>query len=1098
MKKFLVVVVFCLPAFGQAAYSGLGLYSGSATYVDSSSSCAAPNFCAYDGVDLVPTPDPPDVGGLINNGATVYDTSFIGHTMWNGSIFSNSAYLSPVTRLTDSTTKNAAQSPMAGVGGNGNRILTNTDTSLVDIEITGNRNLCRFNTTTGHCSSTGWYNNGSYSNTGILITTAQNTATPCNSGCATTNFGVPEFSRVNRQLDIVFGPMTGTSTTAQLAVYPVTIVPETGAYTIGSPVADFINALPVGSNAPNWAPNTSYSQGAYVTHVLTSAEMSNGGVWQASTAYNLGDISNNNGSVVDCMYKVIKAGTSDTSAPAFLPASSGCTAGSNLTDNGVTWQSTKFTAQMIYQNIASGTRTSASSSFQWVATAQTIGTGCSISQNSPAVNCPGSSFTSAIVGQASSLTGAWNANSTTTLYTTIASVQSTTQLTLTVAAPVAVSGTGTLALTGHPDLGSSTVGDANGLVWVAISPNYVPTTATGLWTGGPGISGDAAYSGYPSRYGWSVSTNTYGDPPDYKADTEQGYGTWVPRYDGITNTYHLLNTATGIWTDWNCSGGTGPYCTGGSWTNNYVTTLQAIVNPLGNGTVCSQFLHGAGLVNAAGYIGPITTNNTGNTYGVNYLNPACSNLLQYYIWNSDTSTADPYASLEITAFGLSHDAYAANHLVDESSSGWGYTAAVFFSEYPLNNVNGNGTGNPVVNSPIYPPPFSVYLQPLASQSTVQTVPPGCYVTVGGVMKNPDCNLSEVFGSHLSWVNDPGTDTWPACSTFYSAFQTNAWQNVMACAQTYPTYPAGYSATQGGVSLAGQPSVGRIWSFTHTFNTGTSLLFSTQFGVSEISQDGKWGFWGSDWGCTLGSTTGSGPSVWSSGTYYQKLLLSWVDPFTMTGGTPAALCGWQWVANKPYVAGQTVNPIEGLSGSGAVDDVFQALTSGTSGPYTGTITATGAIGPKCGSAHCFAITNPPSQTAIAATATTESGTTATVTVGTGMQLNDGQFVTLAGYTPSGYNGTFAVTGTVGSGCPGASCAKVTTFQLAGLPSGLGPVTTLGTAASQGDTVCDLTTPGSDSLDPALPYSSSCATGVVWQDVGTQTQRGDVFAVELGTN
>ncbi len=32
MKKFLAVVVFCLPAFGQASYSGLGLYSGPAAY----------------------------------------------------------------------------------------------------------------------------------------------------------------------------------------------------------------------------------------------------------------------------------------------------------------------------------------------------------------------------------------------------------------------------------------------------------------------------------------------------------------------------------------------------------------------------------------------------------------------------------------------------------------------------------------------------------------------------------------------------------------------------------------------------------------------------------------------------------------------------------------------------------------------------------------------------------------------------------------------------------------------------------------------------------------------------------------------------------
>ena len=32
MKKFLVVVFFCLPACGQAAYSGHGLYSGRAAY----------------------------------------------------------------------------------------------------------------------------------------------------------------------------------------------------------------------------------------------------------------------------------------------------------------------------------------------------------------------------------------------------------------------------------------------------------------------------------------------------------------------------------------------------------------------------------------------------------------------------------------------------------------------------------------------------------------------------------------------------------------------------------------------------------------------------------------------------------------------------------------------------------------------------------------------------------------------------------------------------------------------------------------------------------------------------------------------------------
>ncbi|MGD1215227.1 MAG: hypothetical protein ABR861_09600 [Terriglobales bacterium] len=60
MKKVLAVIVFCVSAFGQAAYSGLGLHSGSGTYVASSSSCAAPTFCAYTVIDVIPWGTVPD------------------------------------------------------------------------------------------------------------------------------------------------------------------------------------------------------------------------------------------------------------------------------------------------------------------------------------------------------------------------------------------------------------------------------------------------------------------------------------------------------------------------------------------------------------------------------------------------------------------------------------------------------------------------------------------------------------------------------------------------------------------------------------------------------------------------------------------------------------------------------------------------------------------------------------------------------------------------------------------------------------------------------------------------------------------------------
>jgi hypothetical protein len=476
--------------------------------------------------------------------------------------------------------------------------------------------------------------------------------------------------------------------------------------------------------------------------------------------------------------------------------------------------------------------------------------------------------------------------------------------------------------------------------------------------------------------------------------------------------------------------------------------------------------------------------------------PVCQILNNFQLWQPTTASFDPYSSLQISADGLAHWALGTNKLITERNSGWGFTAGVFIGVYNANNMQGNSGGNPVLTSQEYPPPFSVYLSPLASQSTPETTPPGCYVTVGSTEKNPDCNLSELFGSHLSLAGDPGTDTYPACGTTYSQFSVNAWQNMETCFQSYPTYPAGYTPVSGGVSLAGQASVGNVWQFSHSFNTVTSTTFSTQFGISEYSQDANWLFWSSDWGCTLGSKTGSGPAVYfDSGTYYQMLMVNWADTFTHAAGTPSSLCGWQWWANTAYVAGNTVNPIEGITGTNQIDDVFQAITSGTSGPNS---TLGGSVNPSCGSVSCFSITNPPSATAVSVTGASEVGTTGTITVSAGIQLNDGEFVTLGGFSPGGWNGTFAVTGAVGAGCPGTACAAVTTFNLAGMPSGIGTPTTLGTAASQGDTVCDLTTPGSDALDPAPPYSSSCSPGVVWQDLGPQTQRGDVFAVKLATN
>lgn len=208
-----------------------------------------------------------------------------------------------------------------------------------------------------------------------------------------------------------------------------------------------------------------------------------------------------------------------------------------------------------------------------------------------------------------------------------------------------------------------------------------------------------------------------------------------------------------------------------------------------------------------------------------------------------------------------------------------------------------------------------------------------------------------------------------------------------CYQTSPTYDS---------SALPATSAGSVWQFTHTFATGTSATFSTQFQISEYSQDANWLFWSSDWNCHNGSTTGVAPTVWSSGTHVGMLVV------TAVPATPSSVCGLPWAPSTTYIAGNMINPIEGTTGSGAVDDVFQAVFVG--GP-------TGVAQP-------------------------------------GPALPNSYFSTSVGPTTS----------------------------------------------AAGNTICD--SASGSSSNPVLPYSTSCPGGTVWQDIGPQTQRGDVFAVNLG--
>ena len=154
MNKLLVVLVLCLPVFGQAKYSGSDLRSGAGIFFGSGSGCAAPNFCAYTGVDVIPWGTVPNLSATngVQNNATVYDTSFLGHLNIDGiTTFSNSAYLSPVTRVTDAVSAAGSTRPnfTAGIGGSAAFVLTGlslTGGGWIRIDKTSAGMVCLFNT----------------------------------------------------------------------------------------------------------------------------------------------------------------------------------------------------------------------------------------------------------------------------------------------------------------------------------------------------------------------------------------------------------------------------------------------------------------------------------------------------------------------------------------------------------------------------------------------------------------------------------------------------------------------------------------------------------------------------------------------------------------------------------------------------------------------------------------------------------------------------------------------------------------------------------------------------------------------------------------
>jgi hypothetical protein len=222
---------------------------------------------------------------------------------------------------------------------------------------------------------------------------------------------------------------------------------------------------------------------------------------------------------------------------------------------------------------------------------------------------------------------------------------------------------------------------------------------------------------------------------------------------------------------------------------------------------------------------------------------------------------------------LNHWAILNTHLVEVGQSGstFGYTTGAYTNIYQA--------ANPYVLADI-----------LISWQ------PTCIVAWTPNNALPPCAFGQAYDSHMAGAFNPGgADVSPVCGSMYNVATlapppVAPWQGEVICIPLSPTWA-------NGAMPVGQNAP---WRFTHEFNTGGNSFFDVQFAISQMSTDGLFLAFTSDWNCTLGSVSGG----------------------------PTSLCGAPWVGGTVYSVGQNINPFSSTGGAGTNYGVYQVTTGGT--------------------------------------------------------------------------------------------------------------------------------------------------------------------------
>lgn len=401
---------------------------------------------------------------------------------------------------------------------------------------------------------------------------------------------------------------------------------------------------------------------------------------------------------------------------------------------------------------------------------------------------------------------------------------------------------------GHPDL-LSKVTDGT-LTWTNTGTMLAPR-----WRSFAGVSKDS------NRFCSAFSSNAYGHPGHYDLDNGgQGTGIYVGCYDFAVNQFLLLNTATGIQSGTSCAGGAGYSCIGGALSK--LTALGAAYPAIASN--CQFEIHNAKGGSTLDYVVVAKQGNLTGTCNA-------QNLLAWQPFAAFSAS-----NLQIYNTVSNHWTIGKKLFVNVGDqSQLGYTSGA----YTVLLDSANPTAVPKTSWQVGPPYTS-----------------GC--DVHGDWKpgnaDPPCMFADGYDSHTAfWHGPQDDDTGPVCGTVYNVatlapVPVAPYQGEEVCISTTPNW--NYGDPIGAY---------KVWRFTHTFASGGNGFFDTQFAISELSQDGKFLAFSSDWNCTLGSTT----------------------------GTASSWCGPPWVAGTNYTVGQMVNPFGATSGSGTNYGVYEVTTGG---------------------------------------------------------------------------------------------------------------------------------------------------------------------------